>query len=450
MTRRILIDCSSTRTCEFNSGIQRVVRGLCSQAKSSGVLSGVAGTAVYGREGRFVVARELYPTKNQMVVDQIVQSRISKGYRHLMSEVFSRLPIRSLETLLLPRPGHSGIFKLPRKVLNSIDKRRLRQQEAKLLPVKINQNDILLLADATWMEPNFDAVENARRQGAVIATLVYDLIPITHPQFFPDELVGRFKSWFASAAKTSDFFLCISEHVASELRKQLVAEGMSHSDSMAICKSFPLGSEIPISQCVSERDLGFTSLFGSDQEKNPHFVLGTLEPRKNHAHILNAFDSLWENGSSERLCIVGRKGWNCDGLIERIRNHSHFGSKLFLFTGASDADVQLAYQRAKSVIMASHTEGYGLPIVEALKFGQTVLASDTPIHREVGRDAVEYFKLDSDGIELRQLIARSPFPRRKAIWADRSVSWGESYSAIVDRCVEMTAGFENVATSKAA
>ncbi|MDX2110932.1 MAG: glycosyltransferase family 1 protein [Verrucomicrobiota bacterium] len=60
----------------------------------------------------------------------------------------------------------------------------------------------------------------------------------------------------------------------------------------------------------------------------------------------------------------------------------------------SDADLACAYAGAVGLIFPSKIEGFGLPILEAMACGCPVLASDTPIHREVGGDAAIYFNLD--------------------------------------------------------
>jgi glycosyltransferase involved in cell wall biosynthesis len=101
---------------------------------------------------------------------------------------------------------------------------------------------------------------------------------------------------------------------------------------------------------------------------------------------------------------------------------------------ASDADIGFGYQNAKSVIMASHTEGFGLPIVEALALGQTVLASDTPIHREVGRDQIHYFAIDATVdslIDAIQMLDGFDSGRSSQDCLREPTAWSASYDAVV-------------------
>ena len=48
------------------------------------------------------------------------------------------------------------------------------------------------------------------------------------------------------------------------------------------------------------------------------------------------------------------------------------------------------YRRSSAVLVTSEAEGFGLPVIEALACGSIVVASDIPVLREVGADAVRY------------------------------------------------------------
>lgn len=47
----------------------------------------------------------------------------------------------------------------------------------------------------------------------------------------------------------------------------------------------------------------------------------TLEPRKGHAQVLDAFEQLWPLGVDANLVIVGKQGWMVDELVARLRSH---------------------------------------------------------------------------------------------------------------------------------
>ena len=430
---RVLLDCSSTRTCDFNSGIQRTVRSLCAHA------DGIRSLAVYGdADSHYYQAKSLWPTNDRTSWShQLVKGRIGRCYRSAIGPACEVFPLNKLRKLILPSKGHCGIFKLPKLAIDQVQQVyvSMRSPAAR---IDINPNDILLLADASWQTPNWECIARARACGATVGNLIYDLIPLTHPEFFPQELVERFNNWFRQSIRSNDFFICISEHVAEQVREQLEKIGVDKSTANRICMSFRLGADLrsPSSAAISSP---ITQLFSVPVASRPHVVIGTVEPRKNHALVLDAFDSLWGSGVDERLCIIGRIGWNCDAIVNRIVSHPQFGKKLFMFNHANDADVNYVYRQAKSLVTASHNEGFGLPIVEALDVGQVVLASDIPVHREVGGEQVEYFSINAGCSELasRVLSLSRSRPACRLRTSSRILSWAESYQELMASVKEL-------------
>ena len=115
-----------------------------------------------------------------------------------------------------------------------------------------------------------------------------------------------------------------------------------------------------------------------------------------------------------------------------------------MFNDIDDEELIYCYKNAKMLVFPSIVEGFGLPIVESLHFGLHVLASDTPIHREVGGDRVEYFSLNNP-MELSQKI--DDIEKGKDVYAKKDIgdvhitSWkesaGELYSKIADMAKEI-------------
>ncbi|MEE2523356.1 glycosyltransferase family 1 protein [Pseudarthrobacter sp. J75] len=66
------------------------------------------------------------------------------------------------------------------------------------------------------------------------------------------------------------------------------------------------------------------------------------------------------------------------------------GADVIFHNGVTDPEYTALLQRATALISLSRAEGYGLPLVEAMSVGTPVIASDIPIFREVGGDAVSY------------------------------------------------------------
>jgi len=154
-----------------------------------------------------------------------------------------------------------------------------------------------------------------------------------------------------------------------------------------------------------------------------YLAVSTIEPRKNHSFLLDAFERLWLSGQRVRLVIVGRPGWLCEPIRRRILEHRQYQHNLWLWEDLNDAELALAYARARAVVTASVAEGFGLPIVEALRHGKRVLASDIPAHREAGRDRCEYFPLSSTAALVRLIERREAAEPAPVLLSARAVDW---------------------------
>jgi glycosyltransferase involved in cell wall biosynthesis len=116
---------------------------------------------------------------------------------------------------------------------------------------------------------------------------------------------------------------------------------------------------------------------------------GTLQPRKNIPFLIEAFhQSVHKHGLAHTLVLTGNPaGHNVD-----VRVRAAIGEDRIIYTGyVSDADLRSLVAGAAAYVFPSLYEGFGIPIEEALAQGTTVLASDIPAFREIGRDRIHYF-----------------------------------------------------------
>jgi glycosyltransferase involved in cell wall biosynthesis len=127
-------------------------------------------------------------------------------------------------------------------------------------------------------------------------------------------------------------------------------------------------------------------------EGEDYFVfVGSLHPRKNLNRLFAAFEKFkTETGSSTQLLIVGEKLWK-DNRIEEDYNNNSFKAHI-RFTGhLSLKDLTKAVGGAKYLVFPSYFEGFGIPIVEAMKAGTPVCCGNKTSLPEVAADAAVYF-----------------------------------------------------------
>ena len=115
--------------------------------------------------------------------------------------------------------------------------------------------------------------------------------------------------------------------------------------------------------------------------------VATLEPRKNHALLLDAFDRWSTRSPGLGLVLVGRIGWNTGTLVKRIETHPLLNRQLFWFAHSDDPAMRNMLRLATVAAMPSHTEGFGLPVLEALALGTPVVTTNGGALAEVGDDA---------------------------------------------------------------
>jgi glycosyltransferase involved in cell wall biosynthesis len=120
-------------------------------------------------------------------------------------------------------------------------------------------------------------------------------------------------------------------------------------------------------------------------------MVGTIEPRKGYALVLDAFERLWREGRDVRLMIVGGAGWSVQALIERIKTHPEAGRRLVWLEKPDDEVLLQQYGSGDGLLMASEGEGFGLPLVEGARNRLPVLARDLPVFQEIGGTHITYF-----------------------------------------------------------
>jgi len=91
-----------------------------------------------------------------------------------------------------------------------------------------------------------------------------------------------------------------------------------------------------------------------------------------------------------RLLVVGQRGWECENVLDLLERCESLRGFVLEKPACSDAELVTYLRHAQALLFPSFTEGYGLPLVEALNLGVPVLASDLPVFREVADDIPEY------------------------------------------------------------
>ncbi len=230
-----------------------------------------------------------------------------------------------------------------------------------------------------------------RQSGVFVCFVIYDLLPIQFPDCWPEEhrVHDIHESWLEAVTKF-DKVLCISASVAAEVEAWLAGRPTELARPVMI-DWFHLGADIENSSPTT----GLPERAGVELQKNrastTFLMVGTLEPRKGHAQVMQTFLDLWRDGVDVRLVIVGKIGWNTDDIMENIKACKLHPDKFLWENEASDEYLQALYESSSCLIAASLGEGFGLPLIEAAQNGLPIIARDIPVFREVAGEHCFYF-----------------------------------------------------------
>jgi glycosyltransferase involved in cell wall biosynthesis len=337
--RQLLIDISVIRRHDAHTGIQRVVRALLDQLLSN---------APVGYVVRPVAATRKQPYRyvhwsGEDATDQPIAISIQKG------DIFLGLDLA-----------------------------------AHIVPVHRRQL-------STW-----------KANGASLHFMVYDILPLQHPEWFSLKLVAAFRRWIKAVAILADQAICISRTVESDLLGYFERRyGLDPRELNSTV--IPLGCDIGATRPTSGLPFNFSADSLQIRRHATALMVGTLEPRKGHAQIVSAFEELWARGKQYNLVLVGRPGWKTEVLQAKLNNHPLLGQHLFWFADASDEALLALYEMSDGLVIASYAEGFGLPLLEALRRGKPVLARDLPVFRQHAFGGVEFFSTD-DAQVVSQVI----------------------------------------------
>ena len=249
---------------------------------------------------------------------------------------------------------------------------------------------------------------------------VHDLIPLLRPEFCRSGEAERHKARMQTILRLHRLILCNSQSTARTLDEMAEANGLAQ----------PLTAVLPPG--LEETFLNFDPA-SSVRTTQPYFVcLGTIEPRKNHALLLDVWRQLVDRygARAPRLVIAGRRGWDNSHVFSLLNDLAAFRGTVIEVAALNDRAVAQLLGGASALLAPSHIEGYGMPVAEALAVGTPVIASNIRAHREVSRGrAVLLDTLDGIGW-LSAIDAHARWPRRNDQCEHRHWTWAAHFDAL--------------------
>lgn len=208
--------------------------------------------------------------------------------------------------------------------------------------------------------------------------LIHDLIPITHPQYCREGEATRHHLRMAAALRSASGLILNSAATKHDLADFARGHGLTmppHLIAWLGTARIPLPSADPTPQ------------------DRPYFViLGTIEARKNHLTIIEAWREIVARMGDQapQLIIIGQRGWEAAESIAILDDLGPLEGHVTEKARCGDKEMRELLAGAQAMLMPSFVEGFGLPVVEALQQGIPVIASDLPVFREIVGDTPTY------------------------------------------------------------
>lgn len=166
--------------------------------------------------------------------------------------------------------------------------------------------------------------------------------------------------------------------------------------------------------------------------------VGNIETRKNIITLLKAFRLFVEKEkTAHQLVLIGKPGWGSENIMEHS-GHSLGPDRVRFIGWVSSQDISAFYRTADLFVYPSWYEGFGFPLLEAMKCRVPVVASDIPTHREIAGDSALYSQpSDAEGFaRIFSLLLSDAALRAQLIAAGRSrsllFSWEKTAQAMLD------------------
>lgn len=269
-----------------------------------------------------------------------------------------------------------------------------------------------------WYQPAFPSIDTSDYDfmvaqtpfpgrvstGTCLVIRYHDAVPVLMPHTVSDLRFHQASHFFALRDNVASgaWFACISEATRHDLLKlfpevaeravvihnrvaadYFIEESMREHANQVIWVRIHTDSKqtSPIVRPVPDKVADFPYLL----------MVSTLEPRKNHQLLLEAWERLKFTSMPDlKLVIVGGLGWNYKPILERFRPWQERG-ELFHLSNVPASELRVLYRHAAATICPSVAEGFDYSGVEAMCCGGLVIASDIPVHREIFQSGAYYF-----------------------------------------------------------
>ncbi len=224
----------------------------------------------------------------------------------------------------------------------------------------------LLVPEVVYDSRDHRMMRDAQRRGMRVAAIFHDAIPIIHPTLVRKE-AAKCHAAYMETLTQADLVIAVSNTVADQFRDFARSRHLN-MPPIQVC---PLPGEMP----------GIPRQFPEARPPDgPVRILSvsTLDPRKNHAGLIRAFNLASSSlpGRELFLDLAGAPYTGAQNIVQEVRRATKANPRIAWHGSVTAEKLSQLYGQCDFTVYPSLVEGFGLPILESLWHGRPCLCAN--------------------------------------------------------------------------
>lgn len=248
----------------------------------------------------------------------------------------------------------------------------------------------------------------------------HDIVPLHQPESIPFATRKYYQHYLPKFLRRADHVLTVSEYVRQDIVQTVGLDPGKISVAYNGCRE----TFVPLQEVEKQK---IRQQFSNGQEY--FFYTGAIHPRKNIPRLIRAFDLFKQKtGAPVKLLLAGRLAWQTSDVTAALEQ-SRYRADIHLLGYVPEETLPKLMASAVALTYVSLSEGFGLPMLEAMHTDTPVLAANATCLPEIAGDAALLVdpmsenamaqgleKLWKDRVFGQNLVARGKVQRERFSW----------------------------------
>jgi len=271
-----------------------------------------------------------------------------------------------------------------------------------------DKDDLLFFQTFSMLDMLGEEKIQTFRKKCKIVISIYDIFPITDPEWFKGLMSESFKRIFGLAWNNADCLIVNCKQTEREIEAYMQNNYKSLGNSDPRIKIVNLwGVATPSLETSKKLIVNSKRVSNLFQNSDPILILvSTVEPRKGHKELIDAATQAWNQGAKFNLLFVGQLGWISKNFKSELEDFLDVEKDRALwFSRVGDEELEKYINSSDLLISPSLGEGYGLPVAEALQRNLPVLANGIDSYKELFEKHVVLYGPEETYSSLTEALA---------------------------------------------